>query len=47
MVLESYARHRDFERITVDVTRRGQPMTLTYVRLTTSRSTPPTHPPTP
>ncbi|MBN8611408.1 MAG: hypothetical protein J0L92_12515 [Deltaproteobacteria bacterium] len=40
MVLESYARHRDFQRITVDVTRRGQPMTLTYVRLTTSAPTP-------
>ncbi len=32
MLLESYARHRDFERLTVEITRRGQPITFTYLR---------------
>lgn len=32
MALETYTRHRDFQRVTVEITRRGQPMTLTYVR---------------
>lgn len=32
MALEAYARHRDFQRVTIQLLRRGQPMTLTYVR---------------
>jgi hypothetical protein len=32
MALEAYTRHRDFQRITIQLLRRGQPMTLTYVR---------------
>jgi hypothetical protein len=32
MALETYSRHRDFQRMTIQLVRRGQPMTLTYVR---------------